>query len=307
MSARTRFGTAAALGLLLALACTRPCLAQDPQGSWSVPTTSPWALGQAQSGRVAFTENDASQATLYDANGALLSAAITPGIFARMVESTDDSLFVIVAGAPTLRKYTRSGTWLRGVTLGGFADIPRRILPLDDGRVLLAFTNSNPARVLKIFDRNCVLVDSIPTVYFDGAAGTVVGLARAPGGDVVTCVETVLGGFYLTRYGAAGTVRWNIPMSAGGSIATDARGAVYVCHGANASSLDIYSETGVPAASWSGPQGAPLVRVSDIVASPDGERLFVLTNASSGPIREFAKLPVPANRHTWGEVKTGRR
>ena len=304
---RMRHGALALLGLLLAAPIARPCLAQDPQGAWTVPTTSPWALGQAQSGRVAFTENDATTGTLFDAGGGVAGPARTVGLFARMVESTDDSLFVIVAGGPTLRKYTRAGTLVRSVTLGGFADIPRRILPLDDGRVLLAFTNSNPARVLKIFDRNCVAVDSIPTVYFDGATGTVVGLARAPGGDVVTCVETVMGNFFLTRYGADGTVRWNVPIVAGGSIATDSRGAVYVCHGANATSLDVYGETGVPAASWTGPPGDPLVRVSDVVTSADGQLLFVLTNASSGPVRVFTSLPVPAARRTWGEVKTGRR
>lgn len=303
----TRHVALVLIGQLMVMPVAMPCFAQDPQAAWTVPTTSPWALGQAQSGRVAFTENDATAGTLFDASGGVVGPARTVGLFARMVESTDDSLFVIVAGGPSLRKYTRAGALLRSVLLGGFADIPRRMIPLDDGRVLLAFTNANPARVLKIFDRNCVAVDSIPTVYFDGATGTVVGLARAPGGDVVTCVETVLGNFYLTRYGVDGAVRWNIPLAAGGSIATDSRGAVYVCHGANTTSLDVYSETGVPAASWSGPQGDPLVRVADITSSADGQLLFVLTNGVTGPVRVFASLPVPAARHTWGEVKTGRR
>lgn len=298
-------GLACAVGIGAGSACG--ACAQTLEGTWTVPTTSPWALGQAQAGHVAFTENDVASATLYDAGGAAVGVPLAVGLFARMVESTDDSVFVIVSGAPTLRKFTHAGTLVRSVTLGGFADIPRRLVPLDDGRVLLAFTHTDPSRVLKIFDRNCVAVDSIPTILFDGAAGTVVGLARAPGGDVVTCVETVLGNFHLTRYGADGAVRWSLPIAAGGAIATDARGAVYVCHGANATTLDLYSDNGLAAGSWSGPPGQPLVRVSDVVASRDGERLFVLTNSSSGPVRVFTSLPVPASRTTWGALKTRRR
>lgn len=286
---------------------TAGAYAQTLFTSLSLPSDSPFALGQAQPGHVAWTENDVSSFSLWDTNGGALSPMTTVGLFARAVESTDDSLFVIVAGGPTLRKYTRAGTLTRSVSLGGFADIPRRILPLDDGRVLLAFTNADPARVLKIFDRHCVLVDSLATPLYDGAAGTIMGLTRTPDGGIVTCMESSLGNVHLTRYGPAGHLEWTTTIPAGGSVASDPRGTLYVCHGANTTTLDLYSSTGVPSGSWSGPSGQPLVRVSDIVSSRDGEFLFVLTNGRSGPLQVFTNMPVPASRTTWGALKTRAR
>lgn len=298
------------LPVLLAAALVAGVTTADAQSlymSWPLLTDHPSSLGQAQSGRVTATENDAGLVLLLDASGNLVAPGFHIATFARMVESTDDSLFVIAGGWPSLNKYTRSGTLARSYFMGSPSDIPRHLVPLDDGRVLLAFSNADPAKVLRIYDRNCNPAGNIPASLYEGHTGTVIGLTRCPDGSIVTCVSTFLGNYHLTSYDVSGAVRWDVPVPAGGAVAADSRGALYVCHGAHATSLDIYGSDGAVAGSWSGPAGQPLVNVLDIASSRAGDLLYALTYAFNGPVKVFHDLPVPAARASWGQVKTAQR
>lgn len=297
------------LALLVAacLIAAAPLHAQSLYSSWVIGRDHPTALGQAQSGRVAITSSDNSEAALFDASGSGVVPPFVVGSAARMVESTDDSLFVIVGGGPTLAKYSRTGVLQRFNFFGSPSDIPRRIVPLDDGRVLLAFNNADPSKVLRVYDRSCAQVGNIPTVLYEGHTGSVIGLTRRPDGSIVTCVSTFLGNYHLTCYSLSGVVLWDVAIPAGGAVASDSHGAVYVCHGNLATTLDVYGSDGAAAGSWSGVSGELFGNVIDITGSPDGSRLFVMIFSLTGPIHVYSDFPVPARAASWGSIKASTR
>jgi hypothetical protein len=296
--------TSLVLGLLplLWLALPSGVVAQSQLTSWTIPTDHPGHLGQAQQGRVCVSENDVNSLFLKGTLGndvggvgfgALGSNNLTPA------ETTDDSLIVTTAGPSNVWKFSRSGALQRVVTISGSpASFPGRPVPLLDGQVMFFYAGQ-----FRTLDRNLNQIAAFPVAE----AGGPIGIARRKDGAIVTCHQTPLLVSKLIAYSPAGTVLFNIPIPAGGPIALAADGSIYVCHGANASSLDVYAANGSPGGSWSGPPGQPLAGIKDITASPAGDLLFTLSVFIGGPVRVFQSLPVAGRKRSWSEVKAAYR
>jgi hypothetical protein len=135
------------------------------------------------------------------------------------------------------------------------------------------------------------------------AHGGPLGFIRRPDGSIVACEVNALLVPHLVAYAPDWSVLWNVPIATGGAVACTAQGGIYVAHGSNATSLDLYRPNGSFFGTWSGPPGAPLFNIVDITSSRSGDLLYTLTFARSGPVRAFGSLPSTAQRTTWGAVK----